>query len=499
MRYDVIVIGAGNGGLVSALTLQKAGKKVLILEKNNVPGGFVTSFVRGRFEFDTALHEFYGYGNDQTKEEIYELFTRLGIEEKLEMIPRNESLHVVTLNTHEEYTLPVSIQSFILKMEEYVSGSTESLNAFFRLALEAKKVFSYLNSEELETLKENNLEVLSFLNCSVEEVFEHLKMPKKAREILSTYWILFGSPMKELSFVHYAMTIFSYIQNGSSVPKLKSHDISLSLEEEFERLGGTIRFFSEVQKLFFQNDKVAGVTCNDGSVFYADYVISNIAPNVVYGSMIPLDHQQKEMNQLCNARTLGARGFSIYLGLNKSMQELGISHHHYFIFDALDSNIEAKKMKEIFHNGCVASVLENEANTTVLCITTLLFGEDFDKVVTSKNYFEWKEKIARHFISVFERASGSSIKETIEEIEVCTPVTFARYGGSPSGCIYGYQAKGYDNLIPRTLHVSKESYISNLFFCGGFGSRLSGFSSSYLNGEDVAKKLLEDMAKKGDI
>ena len=46
--YDVIVIGAGNAGLISALKLVKENKKVLVLESNNVPGGFATSFIRGR-------------------------------------------------------------------------------------------------------------------------------------------------------------------------------------------------------------------------------------------------------------------------------------------------------------------------------------------------------------------------------------------------------------------------------------------------------------------
>ena len=33
-----------------------------VLEKHNIPGGFATSFVRGRFEFEASLHEFNGIG-----------------------------------------------------------------------------------------------------------------------------------------------------------------------------------------------------------------------------------------------------------------------------------------------------------------------------------------------------------------------------------------------------------------------------------------------------
>ena len=61
--YDAVVIGAGNGGLTGALTLAKAGRKVLLLERHNVPGGCATSFVRGRFEFEVALHQLSGMGS----------------------------------------------------------------------------------------------------------------------------------------------------------------------------------------------------------------------------------------------------------------------------------------------------------------------------------------------------------------------------------------------------------------------------------------------------
>ena len=49
--YDVVVIGAGNGGLAAAIRVLQGGYSCLLLEKHNLPGGFATSFKRGRFEF----------------------------------------------------------------------------------------------------------------------------------------------------------------------------------------------------------------------------------------------------------------------------------------------------------------------------------------------------------------------------------------------------------------------------------------------------------------
>ena len=55
-QYDVIVIGAGLGGLATAACLAKARKRVLVLEHHSVPGGYAHEFRRGKYRFEVALH-----------------------------------------------------------------------------------------------------------------------------------------------------------------------------------------------------------------------------------------------------------------------------------------------------------------------------------------------------------------------------------------------------------------------------------------------------------
>ena len=75
--YDVIVIGAGNGGLVAGATTAKAGLKTLVLEKHNLPGGSASSFRRGRFEFEPSLHELCSVGTKENPSAVYNLFADL--------------------------------------------------------------------------------------------------------------------------------------------------------------------------------------------------------------------------------------------------------------------------------------------------------------------------------------------------------------------------------------------------------------------------------------
>ncbi|MBT7912779.1 NAD(P)/FAD-dependent oxidoreductase, partial [Candidatus Bathyarchaeota archaeon] len=55
-KYDVIVVGAGVSGLLSALALSKEGKSVLILEKDNFVGGVCRSYKVQGYTVDTGPH-----------------------------------------------------------------------------------------------------------------------------------------------------------------------------------------------------------------------------------------------------------------------------------------------------------------------------------------------------------------------------------------------------------------------------------------------------------
>ena len=134
--------------------------------------------------------------------------------------------------------------------------------------------------------------------------------------------------------------------------------------------------------------------------------------------------------------------------------------------------------------------------TCILKMTSFFSGACFDKALSYEGYFDLKEQLADRIIMAFEDATGICIKPYIEEIEIASPLTFARYSGHPDGVIYGYKATGLDNLLPRIINEPNVNYIPNLQFCGGFASQMSGYSSTYLSGDRAAWKTLQDM--KGD-
>ena len=82
-KYDVIIIGAGIGGLAAGAVLSKKGKKVLVLERIHVPGGCAVNFRRGRFEFDASLHLLNGLDKGKPS---YRLLEECGVDKKVKFL-----------------------------------------------------------------------------------------------------------------------------------------------------------------------------------------------------------------------------------------------------------------------------------------------------------------------------------------------------------------------------------------------------------------------------
>ncbi|MEN8247557.1 MAG: FAD-dependent oxidoreductase, partial [Bacteroidota bacterium] len=84
MKYDVIVIGGGLGGLTAGAKLAREGKQVLLIEQHSKPGGCATTFRRKDFTMEVGLHEMDGLHPRDMKNKV---FADLGISDKVEFLP----------------------------------------------------------------------------------------------------------------------------------------------------------------------------------------------------------------------------------------------------------------------------------------------------------------------------------------------------------------------------------------------------------------------------
>ena len=505
LKYDAVVIGAGNGGLVATIRLLQGGYKVLLVEKHNIPGGFATSFKRGRFEFEASLHELNDFGTKENNGDVRDLFDSLGVTDKIDWLQIPEAYRVISREENIDATMPFGVNEFIEKMEFYVPGSRPSMEKFFALCKEIHAAQAYTNSTNGKTDQKVMLSQYSNFvrvgSYSVNEVLKAIKMPKKARDILNAYWCYLGAHCDDLSFIHYASMVYRYITKGAAMPKMRSHEISLAMVDRIRELGGDVWFNSEAQKILTDENGVSGVVLKGGKKIATRHIVANCSPHIVYGRMI--DNVPERIVRAVNARKFAGRGFTMFLGLNKSCDELGIKNHNYFLYDTMDTAKQYDIMKSIKTNEVQATVCLNRAypecspeGTTMMYFTTLYMTDTWGDI-KAQDYFKAKNYVANQMIDRFEKDTGAKIRESIEEISVATPMTYARYCGHPEGVIYGYESQYWDGLMPRLLMMAEDHTVRGLRFAGGYSMRLSGYSSAYFSGDISGRQTVGDIKKEG--
>lgn len=509
-RYDTVIIGAGNGGLACACLLAKSGQKVLVLEQSHIPGGFATSFRRGRFEFDVSLHELCTFGRyDKPFGAVRQLFDNLGISDKIDWIDVPEAFRLINFAPgHElDVEMPFGIDEFCEKADFYVPECKKKMKKLFKLGDEIR-----LTTEKIGKTKSKlaQLGVLlkkgGFLHTasySVDEVLSKIDMPQKAKDIFKAYWAYLCTDCETLSFVHYLLMINSYIELHAVVPKRRSQEMTNCLVDCLISNKGKLWLNSKAVKINVENNRCSSVLLEDGTIIEAKNVVCNCSPHIAYGELIEHDKVPEFEARKANARKFGGRGFCVFLGLNKSAEELGLKNYSYFIFPDMDTKKQFEKMgnpetNEVQNTVCInaADSSASPDGTSILCMTTL-FTSDYWSSVKEEDYFTEKERFALHMIDTFEKATGIKIKDSIEEIEIASPETFARFTGTPQGTIYGYLAQEWDGTLQRKMSDEHKNGIENLYFAGGYCENLLGFSSALSSGRNCANRILSKMSVDG--
>lgn len=506
-RYDAIVIGAGNGGMAAACQFALAGKKTLLLERHNIVGGFSTSFVRGRFEFEASLHELCEYGPAEDPGILRRMFDDLGVE--VDWIPGPEAYRLLVPSEGIDAVMPFGVEEYIEAMERYVPGSRPAMVKFFELSRESWEAMTYVQDLQTGVARLNKLRVLArypnFVKSgayTVEQVYDAIGMPRKARSILAAYWCYLGIPLDRQDFPFYAYIVYDYIRHKAYVPRSRSTEMAHAFESRIRELGGEIELGVDVEKVLVEGGRARGVRTAAGETILASQVVCNASPFRLYGEMVePGSAVPASARKELSGRAKSLSGCVAFVGLDASPDELGLHDYSYFVYDTSDTVELYKGLSRPGRQSLQATVCLNSAlpgcsppGTTMLAMTGLPKPEAW-KGVSPEGYFRRKTAVADAMIADFEAATGARIRGHIEEIEISAPPTYSRYANSYQGLIYGYETYGADGIIPRILMMGDEPPIRGLREASAYGARSLGYSSAMLNGRTMALYALEDMAK----
>ena len=509
-RYDIVVVGAGNAGLSAALHCASEGKKVLLIEQHNLPGGCATSFVRGRFEFEPSLHELCDIGTAEDPGEIRQMMEAYGVHVDWKPVP--DCFRIISTYSDGgamDVTMPAGKGPFLEKMEEYVPGSRRKMEEYFELLEEIMEGTAYISASnghaDSAVLKEKYPNLLRTGAYPVKEVWEAMKIPPRCQDILSTYWGYLGVDMERMAFIHYCNMFMKYVTRAAYIPTHTSHEISCAMVERLRELGGDIWFNCRALEFLFNGDRLCGVRTTSGDV-ECSYALANINPDIIYAKMMPKDLIPEREKKLSAARkhNYSARMYTIYVGLNKTAEEIGIRDYCIFMGDTADSAKEYKNILggydtnnfTIFLCGNIANPEASPEGTSIGFFTSMGNPDEWGDL-SQEDYVALKNKYARKFIKELKDKAGIDIEPYIEEICVASPWTFARYLGTPEGSVYGYETAGWDGMMARMMMLSSDYPIKGLRPIGAAGPRGDGYSSAYVCGKLMARLALKDLKEEG--
>lgn len=509
-KYDVVVVGAGNAGLSAAIQSAMAGKKTLLIEQHNLPGGCASSFRRGRFEIEPSLHELCDVGPTSNPGDVRNIFDAYGL--NIEWNEVGDCFRIVSTysdGSPMDVTMPAGIDAFIDKMEEYVPGSRPAMKDLFDLFQEVLDGIAYITASaghaDSAVLKAKYPNMLKTGSYPTSKVFKALKLPKKAQDILSTYWSYLGVDMDHLAFIHYAAMVHKYVSRGAYIPTHTSHEISVKMIERFRELGGEVWFNCRANDFIFDGNRCCGVNTNLGRID-CDYVLANINPDIIYGKMMDkslIPEREKKLSAARN-KVFGARMITAYFGLNKTAEELGIKDYSIFMSGTADSVKEYKNILKgsdtneyaIFLCYNVANPKASPEGTSLVSFTTFASPEEWSNL-SEEEYVALKNKFARKFVKMVKEKAGIDIEPYIEEMSVASPWTFARYLNVPEGSVYGYETRDWDGMMARMMMLSADYPIKGLRPIGTSGPRGDGYSATYICGQLIAKLAIKDLNEGG--
>lgn len=508
-KYDCVVIGASLAGLTSALVLASKGYKVLVLEKNNLPGGFATSFVRNKIEMDASLDLIMSIGQPHKPLKIRSFFEEMGIKIEWMKAPEAYRLLVPSENIdiilHAGFSGSVSNNKFkkgIFKaakeIDEKYPGSFSEVNKLLNLCASVYNSVNILNLKKCSKLRMLlfHNDFLRTLGYTADEVINKFKLKKEVKDILKAYWIYAGSPFNKLSFTAYAMLMADYFIGGNYVPKDFSHELSLKMSERCLDFKVQMEYNQNVIDIAQNNNHIFEIKTNRNDIIYSNYVISSFYPNVIYSKMFKDSLAFKKTNT--NSNYNGLIKVSVILVLDKKPSDLNIKN--YLVFSSqldMDLNKLYENSKTLNKYDYLTAICLNYANKscvedglTSLSITYFAHPSAFFNV-DKENYSLIKRKIAKEMIEATSKRLNVNLFEHITEIEIEMPHTILRYTNDYLGFVYGYRMD--DHFLTSPFETYDENYIKGFSFTNSSLDSGCKLSQSITNGINAANNILKFM------
>jgi all-trans-retinol 13,14-reductase len=324
-RWDAIVIGSGVGGLAAAALLsQHARKRVLVLERHYVAGGYTHTFKRAGYEWDVGLH-YIGQTLDPDSR-VRKAFDYL-TDSQLMWNQMPDAYDRIIVG-EQSYDFVSGVERFRERMKGYFPKDVSAIDRYIAAVQSAAKGSNLYFAEKvipafLAHLAGGMLRApfMRWAKQTTAEVLDRLTDNQELKGVLTGQWGDYGLPPKQSSFGIHALIANHYFA-GAAYPVGGASRIAETIAPVITQTGGQIVVNAQVNNIVLEGGRAIGIRMEDGRELLADSVISDAGVANTFGRLLPRDHPAT----VATLRALGSimpstAHLCLYVGMKQAAPE----------------------------------------------------------------------------------------------------------------------------------------------------------------------------------
>lgn len=460
-KYDVVIIGAGIGGLVCGCYLAKAGMKVLIAEQHYKPGGYCTSFTRHGFTFDAAAHSFGSYRRDGNMNKV---LRELDLDKRIK-IKRYDPSDII-ISPDYKITFWADIDKTIQGLQHAFLNEAKNISNFIQYLTTSKPIdFAALRRKTFKDL--------------LDQYFNNDKL----KAILSLPILGNGALPPSLISAFTGSKIFAeFILDGGYYPDGGMQTLPDVLAERFKELGGELKLSCFVKKIKVKDNRVIGVILKKADFIPSKYVVSNCDARQTFFKLLERKVVKEEVLNKIGSMTPSLSLFILYLGIDKPVRFLpkpGTNVWFLPHYNIEDMYLSAKDRK--INNFDAHMVRLSPDKKTVLAFVNAPFKN-------KKFWNDNKYKFIDAFINRIEKYTIPGLSKHLVYKDAATPHTLYRYTLNYKGAAYGWASTPSQLFTPELRQTTQ---LKGLFLTGHWTTQTQGLPGVAYLGYDTAKSILK--------
>ena len=479
--YDAIIIGSGLGGLTTAVFLAKAGKKVLVLEKHYVAGGFTHTFKRKKFEWDVGVHY---VGQVNLKNNLMRKTFDYISDGKLKWADMGD-VYDQTIIEGTKYDIKKGRENQINQMIGYFPEEEKAIRKYYDLVKTIGSTYTTFFSERTMPFWLSKTighfmrkKFYKYSQQTTFDVLSSLTSNEKLIAVLCSQCGNYGLTPKKSSFAIHGMIVEHFLEGGN-YPIGGASSIHKNLTKVLEENGGKIAIKADVKNIIIEGNKAIGVEMQNGDKLYASIIISNAGAHNTFNKLILKEQQKSENTFELNKIKASVSHVCIYVGLNGSDEELKLPKHNIWLYDNYQLDNSQEHHLQTKNSVSPVSYIsfpsakdpdwqkKHPGTATIQVIASFPYNwmKQWEEEKWQKRGDEY-EKVKEEIKNKLLEKLYETLPQTKGKVEVCelsTPLSTKHFSNYSNGEIYGLE---HTPERFNLLQLRAKTNYKNLFLTG---------------------------------